>query len=73
MAFISGENGCEPTTRVEIFWSDTNAHSVERQLSSLNLDALFCLTPFLTDEEMAARVRMRRAFPVPRQSYLSTT
>jgi hypothetical protein len=39
-----------------LFWSDTNARAVEEQLSQLKVDAVFCLTPFLVDEEMTVRV-----------------
>ncbi len=39
-----------------LFWSDTNARDVEQQLGQLKIDAVFCLTPFLNDEEMAVRV-----------------
>lgn len=48
---------------LQSFWSDTNARDVEQQLSNLNLDAVFCLTPFLTDEEMAVRVASAAGVP----------
>jgi hypothetical protein len=39
-----------------LFWSDTNARAAEQQLGQLKIDAVFCLTPFLNDEEMTVRV-----------------
>ena len=40
----------------ELFLKDTNAREVETQIQRLAPDALFCLTPFLKDEELTARV-----------------
>lgn len=39
-----------------LFWLDTNARKVEHQLTALHIGAVFCLTPFLVDEEMTVRV-----------------
>lgn len=44
------------TRELELFWADTNAREAEQQLKQLKIDALFCLTPFLTDEELTVRV-----------------
>jgi hypothetical protein len=46
-----------------LFWSDTNARAVEQQLRRLKIDAVFCLTPFLTDEEMTVRVGVLSGVP----------
>jgi hypothetical protein len=46
-----------------VFWSDTNARRVEHQLRRLRIDAVFCLTPFLTDEEMTVRVAALSGVP----------
>lgn len=46
-----------------LFWSDTNARAVARQVQSLKLDAAFTLTPFLFDEEMALRVAKQQGIP----------
>lgn len=40
----------------ELFWTDTNARDVESHLRRLKIDAAFCLTPFLNDEEMTIRI-----------------
>jgi hypothetical protein len=40
----------------ELFLTDTNAARIEKQIEQLRVDAIFCLTPFLQDEEMTARV-----------------
>jgi hypothetical protein len=47
----------------ELFWSDTNARAVEAQLKKLKIDAVFCLTPFLVDEEMTVRVAVLSGVP----------
>jgi hypothetical protein len=39
-----------------LFWTDTNARVVNQQLRGLKIDAVFSVTPFLTDEEMTVRV-----------------
>jgi hypothetical protein len=50
-------------TEAELFFKDTNAREVDTQIHCLRPDALFCLTPFLLDEEMTARVCARRQIP----------
>jgi len=55
LAIPGGLNRAQ-TREQELFWSDSNAKSVEQQLKQLKVDALFCLTPFLADEEMTVRV-----------------
>jgi hypothetical protein len=55
LAIPGGLNRAQ-THEQELFWSDTNAKLVDQQLKQLRVDALFCLTPFLTDEEMTVRV-----------------
>ena len=47
----------------DLFFKDTNAREVDAQIAGLRPDALFCLTPFLMDEEMAARVCVLRQIP----------
>src|SRR5579872_3842321 len=46
-----------------LFWRDTNAREVAQQLRRLKIDAVFSLTPFLTDEEMAARLASLAGVP----------
>jgi len=47
----------------QLFWTDTNAAAVERQLRQLKIDAVFCLTPFLMDEEMTVRIATLSGVP----------
>lgn len=47
----------------ELLWTDTNAREVQRQLRRLRPDALFCLTPFIPDEELTARVCAMQGMP----------
>jgi hypothetical protein len=47
----------------ELFWTDTNARAIERQLRGLKIDAVFSITPFLTDEEMTVRVLAEYGVP----------
>ena len=47
----------------ELFWSDTNARAIEQQLRRLKIDAVFCLTPFLIDEEMTVRIAVLSGVP----------
>ena len=46
-----------------LFWSDTNAPAVEEQVRQLRVDGVFCVTPFITDEEMTARVASLLGLP----------
>jgi hypothetical protein len=46
-----------------LFWNETNARTIERQLRVLKIDAVFCITPFLTDEEMTVRVCVSSGVP----------
>ena len=47
-----------------LFWSDTNAAGIDEQIGGLALDAVFSITPFLTDEEAALRACARRGIPL---------
>lgn len=38
-----------------LFWADTNAREIDREIQKLRIDAVFCLTPFLNDEELTMR------------------
>lgn len=40
----------------QLLWRDTNAAEILQTVRSLKADAVFCLTPFLKDEEMLVRV-----------------
>jgi hypothetical protein len=46
-----------------LLWEDTNASEIDRQIQGLKPDAVFCLTPFLADEEMTVRVCASRGIP----------
>ena len=46
-----------------MFWRDTNAKEVQRHLRNLHADAVFCLTPFIADEEAAVRVCSLEGMP----------
>ncbi len=48
---------------LELLWTDTNAREVQRQIHRLRGDALFCLTPFIPDEELTARVCTLEGLP----------
>lgn len=41
---------------LDLLWSDTNAREVSGQVQSLHLDGVFCLTPFMPDEELTVRI-----------------
>ncbi|MCU1262466.1 MAG: hypothetical protein JWO80_5351, partial [Bryobacterales bacterium] len=47
----------------ELMWTDTNAPEVEKKLTALRADAIFSLTPFLQDEELAMRICSRAGLP----------
>jgi hypothetical protein len=51
------------TRESKLFWSDTNARAIEQQLRALKIDAVFCLTPFIHDEEMIVRVAALSGVP----------
>jgi len=51
-------------TEDQLFWSDTNARSIDGQIGGLAIDAVFSITPFLTDEEAAVRACARRGIPL---------
>jgi hypothetical protein len=46
-----------------LFWTDTNARTVEQRLGGLKIDAVFSITPFLIDEEMTVRVLAESGVP----------
>lgn len=46
-----------------LFWTDTNAREAQRQIRRLRADALFCVTPFIPDEELTARVCALEGMP----------
>lgn len=57
--FIAGLPGALPALRrkeLERLWRDTNARAVQRQVRKLRADGVFCLTPFIPDEELTVRV-----------------
>jgi hypothetical protein len=47
-----------------LLWTDTNARDIQRQVQALKPDAVFCLTPFLVDEELLVRVCAIQGMPV---------
>lgn len=47
----------------ELLWRDTNAREVQRQVRRLRADAVFCLTPFIPDEELTTRVCALEGMP----------
>jgi hypothetical protein len=47
-----------------LFWSGTNAPAIDEQIGRLHLDAVFCITPFLVDEEAVLRACARRGIPM---------
>lgn len=48
----------------DLFWRDTNAKAVAIQIKRLRIDGVFCLTPFIPDEEMTVRVCSIAGIPV---------
>lgn len=49
---------------ISLFWSDTNASEIEKQVDALRVDAAFSLTPFLADEQMLLRICALRGVPM---------
>jgi len=48
----------------ELFWTNTNAPEVSKQLEQLRPDAVFTLTPFLREEDAVLRVCALRGVPM---------
>src|SRR5579883_942044 len=40
---------------LRLLWNDTNVREIQRQIEALRADAVFCLTPFIPDEEALVR------------------
>jgi hypothetical protein len=47
----------------QLLWKDTNAREVQRQVKPLGADGVFCLTPFIPDEELTVRVCSLEGMP----------
>jgi hypothetical protein len=60
---IPGGPGWMQKRESELFWTDTNAREIEEQFQRWKIDAVFCVTPFLTDEEMTVRVAALSGVP----------
>lgn len=48
---------------LRLLWADTNARDVQREIGKLHADGVFCLAPFIPDEEMTTRVCSMEGMP----------